>query len=135
MGGEGKDSHVLGHKQTFFNLPNSPLKPVSLLHCTYGHSAADVCKCRQRARMELDHRGWGWGCWALQELLTTIFPHLPSTRNCKPLPATFLPTRHWAFVSFNEHRVVWKYALCSTKGNSNIIRNDYIPALQHYCYY
>lgn len=65
--------------------------------------------------------------------------HLPLLSKHQELQAPFghlspdLPLGF--FVFFNEHRVVGKCVLCSTKGNSDIIRNDYIPALGHYCCY
>lgn len=113
--------------ETKVSLLNSPLTPISLLHCTQehfftGYSVVNVCPHRwtraivRAQKMVLSPLG-------PTKALATTFPHFLNTSNCKPL----LPTCRWAFVWFNRHKSHWKYALCSTKGNSNIIRNHYIP--------
>lgn len=118
------------------NRQNSHLKYISLLYGTLMHFligplVTDAWEIGLQGSQRTETRL----VW-LGPLLTWIYlSSIPSTKNYKPLVTPFLWTHHWAFVSVNELGVIWKYALFSTKGNSNIIRNDYISALQHYCYY
>lgn len=132
---KGKCDHVPGHGLKM--LPNSSLKPSSLSHHTYEQVFLPLWR-----PLSVDGgRGLRWSqspedasgvCLLARPptTLATISPRFPNTRNSKPLLAIFPPTRHWAFVSCNEHGAFWKYALCSTKGDRHIIRNDSIPALQ-----
>lgn len=117
-------------------MQNSHLKHISLLYGTLMHFfigplVTEACKIGCQGSQRTESRLVQLGPLSTWVHLSSI----PSIRNCKPLVTPFLWTHHWAFVSFNELRVIWKYALGSTKGNSNIIRNYCISALQRYCYY
>lgn len=118
------------------NMQNPHLRHISLLYGTpmhffIGPLVTDACKIGSQGSQRTETRLVRLGSLSTWVYLSSI----PRIRNFKPLVTLFLWTHHWAFVSFNELRVIWKYALGSTKGNSNIIRNYYIPALQRYCYY